>query len=110
MYRRSGKVIGDMVRSDIISEDQLWKLCDAEFWATLRARASPEELEELDHLERGPPDENGLPLPRGAKIRTIDPDVVLPGSELAQPLSQVCPEWKNERLAYIAQREAQRSD
>jgi HD superfamily phosphohydrolase len=107
MCRRTGQLIGDMVRSGAVPEDDLWRLSDKQFWAILRESADLSGREILDSLEQGPRDQSELSLPRAAKVRTIDPDVL---TGTPRPLSELLPAWKDERAAYIAMRDAQRAD
>jgi HD superfamily phosphohydrolase len=109
MYKRTGKLIGDMVRRGSVNDEDLWKLSDEEFWELLRGAAAPGELASMKRLEsEGLPEDVGLSLPQGTKIRTIDPDIYLPATNQLLPLSIVYPEWEIERRKYICAREALR--
>lgn len=109
LYIRTGNIIRELVESGRVEEDVLWKLSDDEFWALLRRQATPEISREMDRLEsESLPSEDGLRLPQGAKIRTIDPDIFQGPSEKAVPLSMVLPEWGIERQQYIESRESTR--
>ena len=111
IYRRTGRVIKELVESDRVKEDSLWTLSDVDFWSLLRRQATPELLGELDRLEtEGLPDENELRLPRQTKIRTLDPDIYPNALNTGGPipLSTVLPEWAAERQRYIAERESTR--
>ncbi|KAH6679462.1 HD domain-containing protein [Halenospora varia] len=109
MYKRTGKLIGDIVTRGDVHDDELWILSDEEFWERLRGVAEAEELAAMQRLEtEGLPTEENLRLPQGAKVRTIDPDVYIHGTEKPLPLSTVAPEWAVERKEYIASRQAQR--
>ncbi|KAH8684579.1 hypothetical protein BGZ60DRAFT_397871 [Tricladium varicosporioides] len=109
MYRRTGKLIGDIMKRGAVQDDELWILSDVEFWERLRVEAGAEELAVMRRLEtEGLPTEENLRLPQGAKVRTIDPDVYIQGTEKPLPLSIVAPEWAAERKEYIASRQAQR--
>ncbi|RAK76714.1 metal dependent phosphohydrolase [Aspergillus fijiensis CBS 313.89] len=109
MYKRTGRLIGDLVRQGKMPEEVLWTLSDEEFWALLLRLADAEGAAMLKHFEReGLAEEHGLPLPRNAKIRTVDPDV-WENEYIPAPLSQLSPEWAAERQAYIARREATRA-
>lgn len=109
LYRRTGSIIRDLVSCGRVKEEALWSLSDEDFWALLREQATPEILIEMDALETdGLPNEDKLRLPRGAKIRTIDPDIFQGEQNCALPLSVVLPEWGVERQEYILSREATR--
>ncbi|KAL1406882.1 hypothetical protein Q8F55_006291 [Vanrija albida] len=103
LYVRTGAIIAAMVADGRVRDAELWALSDEQFWQTLKERASAEEQAELRDIE------GVLPPPRrlegSAKIRTLDPDVVVPGGLV--PLSTVRPEWAAEREAYIAKRRAE---
>ena len=108
MYKRTGQIIRDLVEQGKVSDDDLW--CpDDEFWALLRSASDAEGLKELERLEtEGAPEIKGLGLPPGAKVRTIDPDVYVPGEDKPRPLSVVNGTWARERQQYIQSREAMR--
>jgi HD superfamily phosphohydrolase len=109
LYKRTGSIIRDLVYSGRVEEEALWKLSDQDFWALLREQASPGILAEMDRMEsEGLPDEEGLRLPRDAKIRTIDPDVFQGELGGPLPLSVVLPEWGVERREYVLGRESTR--
>ncbi|KAJ5115900.1 hypothetical protein N7456_000248 [Penicillium angulare] len=110
LYLRTGSIIRELVESGRIKEEVLWILSDDDFWALLRQKATPDILHELDRLETERlPDEKQLRLPRGTKIRTIDPDIWSVGSQdKPLPLSVVLPEWGLERQQYIDNRESTR--
>ncbi|RAL10536.1 uncharacterized protein BO97DRAFT_406794 [Aspergillus homomorphus CBS 101889] len=108
MYRRTGKLIGDLVRGGLMSEETLWKLSDQEFWGLLLRLADSDGVAMLKRFEaEGLMEEKGLLLPKNAKIRTVDPDV-WENEYVPSPLSKLNPEWAAERQAYIARREATR--
>jgi HD superfamily phosphohydrolase len=109
MYRRTGELIGEMIRRGGVKEEALWSLSDREFWELLRSAADPSGLETMKRLEsEGLPKEDGLRLPQGAKVRTLDPDIWLQSTEKPLPLSIVRPEWAQELQDYIFSREAMR--
>ncbi|PLB49648.1 phosphoribosyl-aminoimidazole-succinocarboxamide synthase [Aspergillus steynii IBT 23096] len=113
MYREVGQVIGDMVRRQRISLAALWKWSDEVLWMFLSVNAEVERstvIKDVEaHAKRVKENKpEGLRLPKGAKVRTIDPDVLVEGK--IQPLSEVVPEWGVERQEYIARREAERED
>ncbi|KAH8697004.1 hypothetical protein BGW36DRAFT_377743 [Talaromyces proteolyticus] len=109
LYRRTGQLIGEIIRRGGVKEDALWSLSDQDFWELLRSAADPNGLETMKRLEsEGLPKEDGLRLPQGAKVRTLDPDVWLRTTEEPLPLSTVRPEWGLERQDYILSREATR--
>ncbi|KAK1143682.1 hypothetical protein N8T08_006082 [Aspergillus melleus] len=119
MYRRVGQVIGDLVRRKILDRDLLYKYPDVEFWRYLAATAEKVgstviadiEAEARAYINQNPdltpPRSDTLLLPTGAKVRTIDPDVVLQG-QAPRPLSVIIPKWGVERRKYVELREAQR--
>ncbi|KAI1827145.1 hypothetical protein F4861DRAFT_494196 [Xylaria intraflava] len=108
MYQRTGRVIGELVEAGSVDDKVLWQVSDAEFWALLRQAANPEQLRSIERLEReGLPEKNGLELPHGAKIRTLDPDVWQGGEKQPAALSIVLPTWGSERLQYILSRSQQ---
>ncbi|KAI0514700.1 hypothetical protein F5B22DRAFT_647457 [Xylaria bambusicola] len=105
MYQRTGRVIGELVEAGSVDDEMLWQVSDAEFWTLLRQAANPEQLRAIKRLEdEGIPEDDGLRLPQGAKIRTLDPDVWQGGEEQPAPLSMVLPTWGSERLQYIRSR------
>jgi len=109
MYKRTGQLIGDMIRRGSVNDEDLWKLSDDEFWELLRNAAASREMESMKRLEsEGLPKDIGLNLPQGTKIRTIDPDIYLPATKQLLPLSVVYPEWETEQREYIRAREALR--
>jgi len=99
-------VIGDAVHRGSIQEEDLWRLSDEEFWEKLRGVATPDELRAMKEVESGLPQDGNLALPKGTKVRTIDPDIWLPNADAPVPLSTLKPEWSRERLEYIASRQA----
>ncbi|KAL4967871.1 uncharacterized protein BDV14DRAFT_168536 [Aspergillus stella-maris] len=105
MYERTGKVIRELVEAGSVDDKVLWQVSDGEFWALLRRAANPEQLRAIERLEgEGIPKENGLRLPHGAKIRTLDPDVWQGKEKQPAPLSVVLPTWGLERHQYILSR------
>ncbi|CAK9786287.1 phosphoribosyl-aminoimidazole-succinocarboxamide synthase [Cutaneotrichosporon oleaginosum] len=100
MYIRAAALIRSLVENGRMAEDDLW-LDDEVFWATMRDACDEDGRREMDALY-AIPDEQGLRLRLEAKVRTLDPELVVDGS--LAPLSQVTPEWKAERQAYIASR------
>ncbi|KAI0017812.1 hypothetical protein F4780DRAFT_781946 [Xylariomycetidae sp. FL0641] len=105
---RTARLMRALLRRGAVDEADLWRLSDAAFWERMRqAAAGPDEREALARLEsEGLPDEETLPLPRAAKVRTIDPDVWLEDRQEAVPLSTLDPEYGEERKRYIEEREA----
>lgn len=109
LYERTGSIIRELVGSGRVTEGALWTLSDEDFWALLRRQATPGIILEIDALEKGGlPNEEDLRLPRGAKIRSIDPDIYQSSQAQPLPLSVVRPEWGAERQAYILSRESTR--
>lgn len=108
MSRRTGDLIGTMVRGGRLTEDELW--CaggDRAFWEDMRQKTDEEGKEAMRRLEEERlPDEEGLGLPRAAKVRTIDPDIIV--GEALKPLSEVKGEWKEELAEYRRSRQAMR--
>ncbi|GAQ44720.1 hypothetical protein AtubIFM55763_008591 [Aspergillus tubingensis] len=108
MYRGTGQLIGNLVHEERIHEKVLWSTTDDQFWQLLKDIADPEESEMLERFEtEGLVEDNGLRLHKNAKVRTIDPDVYVSGTE-AVALSVVDPDWAAERESYIREREATR--
>ncbi|KAH8900281.1 hypothetical protein GQ53DRAFT_214527 [Thozetella sp. PMI_491] len=109
LYRRSGKLIADVVRAGGLSEAQLWELSDGEFWDAMRGVTDASGREEMAKLEKESfLDDGWSSLPMGAKVRTIDPDVWLPGAKAPVPLTVLSEEYTKERSDYLASRAAMR--
>ncbi|QKX56915.1 uncharacterized protein TRUGW13939_04023 [Talaromyces rugulosus] len=109
MYRRTGQLIGEIIGKGSVKEESLWSLSDQEFWELLRSAADANGLETMNRLQsEGLPKEDGLSLPQGTKVRTLDPDVLLGTTQEPLPLSIVLPEWALERQDYIFSREVMR--
>ncbi|ETS80872.1 hypothetical protein PFICI_08401 [Pestalotiopsis fici W106-1] len=107
IYIRTANLMKTLIRNGSVHEDELWTLSDAEFWIRMRQAADAEGQKAMDRLEtEGLPDEKGLPLPRSAKVRTIDPDMLLAHTEQPLPLSVVLPEYAAEKQDYIKIRRA----
>ncbi|KAL4797551.1 hypothetical protein BDV19DRAFT_359075 [Aspergillus venezuelensis] len=105
MYERTGKVIRELVEAGTVDDKVLWQVSDEDFWALLRRVANPEQLESIKRLEEeGIPEDKGLRLPHGAKIRTLDPDIWREGETQPASLSIVLPSWGSERQQYIHSR------
>ncbi|EER25392.1 conserved hypothetical protein [Coccidioides posadasii C735 delta SOWgp] len=108
MDQRTGLLIGDVIQRGAVKEESLWNLSDKDFWELLRGIANPDELEMMKRLEsEGIPKKADSGLPRGAKIRTLDPDIYLPDTKRIFPLSTVRPEWATEVQEYIQSRRSQ---
>ncbi|RAL06400.1 metal dependent phosphohydrolase [Aspergillus ibericus CBS 121593] len=108
MYRKTGQLIGDLIRGGQIQEAMLWAMSDEEFWELLKDVADPEGAETLEKFEtEGLVEAHGLRLHKKAKVRTIDPDIFVYQTE-AVALSVVDPNWAVERQEYIRGREATR--
>ncbi|EAS34202.3 phosphoribosyl-aminoimidazole-succinocarboxamide synthase [Coccidioides immitis RS] len=108
MDQRTGLLIGDVIQRGAVKEESLWNLSDKDFWELLRGIANPDELEMMKRLEsEGIPKKADSGLPRGAKIRTLDPDIYLPDTKQIFPLSTVRPEWATEVQEYIQSRRSQ---
>lgn len=106
--RRLGEVISRMVARGALVEKDMW-LDDAAFLAKLKRNANEQERAEVHSIENDElPVDEGLGIPHDSKIRTIDPDVWVAGTDHAVPLSTIMPEWKQEREEYIARRETER--
>ena len=102
---RAGRVIRELVEAGSLDDMVLWQVSDAEFWTILCQAANPEQLRVLHRLEvEGIPAEEGLRLPPGAKIRTLDPDVWQGGEKESTPLSVALPKWGSERQQYLISR------
>ncbi|KAB8277782.1 phosphoribosylamidoimidazole-succinocarboxamidesynthase [Aspergillus minisclerotigenes] len=106
MSRKIGQLIGGLVQQGSLKEEVLWNLSDREFWELLKSKVDSKGLETIEHIEAGPHAEDYHRLPRGTKIRTIDPDLLLPGAGQPSPLSSVKPEWAKERQDFIQARQA----
>lgn len=107
LYIRTARLMKSFLHSGAVDEGELWRLSDQDFWLKMREVAGPGEREAMERLEKdGLPDEQGLSLPRRAKVRTIDPDVCLPSSDTASPLSVLFPPYAAERHHYILARQA----
>ncbi|KAI0160933.1 hypothetical protein GGR52DRAFT_562246 [Hypoxylon sp. FL1284] len=105
LYTRTAELMRSSIRGGGVREEELWKLSDEEFWGRMREVLDDSGREAMKRLESdGLPDEKGLPLPRSAKIRTIDPDIVDPSSGKVVPLSVLCPEYAAEREQYVQAR------
>ena len=104
LYTRTAELMASLIKGGGVQEEELWTLSDEAFWARMRQETDDEGRRAMDRLEsEGLPDEKGLPLPRSAKIRTIDPDVcVSPG--VARPLSAIVPSYAAVRDQYILMR------
>jgi HD superfamily phosphohydrolase len=106
MSKKIGHLIGDLVQQGTVKEEVLWSLSDREFWELLKNTVSSEGLAAIKQIESGPHTKDGLSLPRGTKIRTIDPEILLPGAEQPSTLSTLKLEWARERQEYIRARQA----
>lgn len=107
LYTRTAGLMKSLIQQGAVQEAELWTLSDEAFWARMRGAASPEQLAAMDRLEReGLPDGKELALPRLAKVRTIDPDVCLPGADKPARLSELWPAYDAERQEYIKARQA----
>ncbi|KAH6639931.1 hypothetical protein BKA67DRAFT_587941 [Truncatella angustata] len=107
LYIRTANLMRALIRNGSVQTDELWTLSDDEFWAKMRHAADAEGQKAMDRLEtEGLPDEKGLPLPRGAKVRTLDPDIVTSSSDQPLPLSVVSPDYAKEKQEYIRARRA----
>ncbi|KAI1336729.1 hypothetical protein F5Y15DRAFT_392974 [Xylariaceae sp. FL0016] len=107
LYTRTANLMRDAIRDGGIEEDELWRLSDDEFWAKMRTVLDAEGQKEMASLEaEGLPNEKGLSLPLGAKIRTIDPDICTPSSQEAVPLSVLIPAYAAEKEEYVRARKA----
>ncbi|KAH7345797.1 hypothetical protein BKA66DRAFT_543594 [Pyrenochaeta sp. MPI-SDFR-AT-0127] len=105
MSERTGRVIGELANAGSLDDKILWQMSDAEFWIWLRQVANPKQLHAIKRLEdEGIPEENGLRLPQGTKIRTLDPDIWQGGESQPAPLSTALPMWGSERMQYILSR------
>ncbi|KAI1762974.1 hypothetical protein GGR53DRAFT_532062 [Hypoxylon sp. FL1150] len=108
LYLRTAQLMRAAIRGGGgVPEEELWRLSDEEFWSRMREVLDDAGREAMKRLEsEGLPDDKDLPLPRGAKIRTIDPDVYDAASDKAVPLSVVYPEYGREREQYLIARRA----
>ncbi|KAI0879781.1 uncharacterized protein GGS22DRAFT_176788 [Annulohypoxylon maeteangense] len=107
LYTRTAELMRSSIRSGGVREDDLWRLSDEQFWAEMRKVVDSKGQEAMDRLEsEALPNGKDLPLPRGAKVRTIDPDVYDLSSGKAVPLSTLLPEYATERERYIVARRA----
>lgn len=103
MYRRTGQLIGTIIRRGGVKEEQLWSLSDKELWEALHKEGTDDQREVMKNLE-----ENGLPaednLPSGTKIRTIDPEVLVSSEVKPVPLSSLSKQWAKDQENYILAR------
>ncbi|OTB03259.1 hypothetical protein M426DRAFT_12843 [Hypoxylon sp. CI-4A] len=107
LYTRTASLMRSSIRSGRIHEEELWRLSDDEFWAKMREVLDDDARRKMHELESEPfPDAENLPLPRGAKIRTIDPDIYVETGNEVVPLSVLYPEYATERAQYIIKRQA----
>ncbi|KAI4867443.1 hypothetical protein F4820DRAFT_413629 [Hypoxylon rubiginosum] len=107
LYTRTAELMRYSIRNGGVGEEELWKLSDEEFWSKMREVLSASGQEDMKRLEsEGLPDDKELPLPRGAKVRTIDPDIYDPSGDKAVPLSILDPEYAAEREQYVLARRA----
>ncbi|KAE8151917.1 phosphoribosylamidoimidazole-succinocarboxamidesynthase [Aspergillus avenaceus] len=101
MSKKIGQLIGDLVHREVFKEEVLWTLSDRDFWELLKCKVDSDGLRVIEAIESGPSKESETDLPRGSKIRTIDPDIVLPGATEPSALSVLKTEWAGERQEYI---------
>ncbi|KAI1097558.1 hypothetical protein F4804DRAFT_327276 [Jackrogersella minutella] len=107
LYTRTADLMRSCIHDGGVPEEDLWKLSDDDFWAAMRKVLDSEARGAMDRLEsEGLPSDGNLPLPRGAKVRTIDPDVYDPSTGKAVPLSALYPQYAAEREQYILKRKA----
>ncbi|KAI6086266.1 hypothetical protein F4821DRAFT_238847 [Hypoxylon rubiginosum] len=107
LYMRTAELMRVAIRSGGVPEEELWRLSDEEFWSKMREVLDANGREAMKRLEsEGLPDAKELPLPRGAKVRTIDPDIYDASSNKAVPLSVLYPEYAEERERYVIARRA----
>jgi HD superfamily phosphohydrolase len=107
LYIRTAMLMRTLIRNGSVREEELWTLSDDDFWARMRQAADADGQKAMDRLEtEGLPDEKGLPLPRSAKVRTLDPDIALASTDQPLPLSVVLPEYATEKQEYIRVRQA----
>ncbi|KAI1084340.1 hypothetical protein F5B20DRAFT_524536 [Whalleya microplaca] len=107
LYTRTARLMKSVLRSGNVREEELWSLSDEQFWAKMRGVVDDLGRKAMDRLEsEGLPDEKDLPLPLGAKVRTLDPDVCSAPSDKPIPLSVLLPEYGTERQEYTSIRRA----
>ncbi|KAI5928323.1 hypothetical protein F4810DRAFT_189833 [Camillea tinctor] len=107
LYTKTAELMRSSIRSGRVQEEELWSLSDEEFWEKMRRVLDANGQEAMKRLEsEGFPQDKNLPLPRGAKVRTIDPDVYVESSNKAAPLSELYPEYASEREKYVIARKA----
>ncbi|KAI1774949.1 hypothetical protein F4818DRAFT_56674 [Hypoxylon cercidicola] len=107
LYTRTAELMRFSIRGGGVREEELWSLSDKEFWNKMREVLDANGQEAMKRLEsEGLPDDKEFPLPRGAKVRTIDPDIHDPSSDKAVPLSVLYPEYATEREQYVLARKA----
>ncbi|KAM7212949.1 hypothetical protein V8F06_011653 [Rhypophila decipiens] len=108
MYTSAGGVIRDAVQKGTLDKDDLWRLSDEEFWERLGQVTDDAGRSVMVRLElEGLRQVGGLP--RGTKVRTLDPDVLVRDEQGLvvgyKPLSTVYPAWGVERKHYINARQ-----
>ena len=108
LYELAAQAIRRGLALSIIEESDLWST-DALVWAKL-GRAQDVRLQEVIDLvspaTRFVWDEENPSFRVGTKVRTIDPDVLLPDGEL-QPLSRLDAGFAAHRAAYLARKEGE---
>jgi hypothetical protein len=129
LYEMAAGVIRLAVDRGVITKADLWRHGDASFWSLLVHAADPDVAAAARRVrpdviiaEITPPAPGGDPqhgvvaaswsahelvVMRGLKWRTIDPDVVV-GPGRTQRLSELDPEYKLAREAYIARKSGEK--
>lgn len=101
LYELTARVIKTSLELGILTEDDLWTT-DRQAWEKLQACTDPsirEQLKLINPQTQFVWDEEAPTFRVGAKLRTIDPDVLQNGSLLR--LSQLDPQFARHRSEYI---------
>lgn len=114
LYRAFGQAIAKTLRNQVAWKQSLWTLPEKDLWlrvsfppyyeAELRTKVRSDLKDQAEKLNKADPER--LRLPKDAKVRTIDPEVLVGGK--VQQLNEILPEWGVQMSEYLARREAER--